>query len=116
MDETANLLIGLALILLAARVSAQIAVALKLPSVFGVLLAGVILGPSVTGLVPESAALQGMSTVGVVLLLFVAGIETDLVQMRRVGAAATLAAIGGVAAPMAGAYVVARYFGFGNAE
>ena len=116
MDETANLLIGLALILLAARVSSQIAVALKLPSVFGVLTAGVILGPHATGLVPQSAALEGMASIGVVLLLFVAGIETDLVQMRSVGAAAMFAAIGGVAAPMAAAYFVAKYFGYGDAE
>ncbi|MEI6136839.1 MAG: cation:proton antiporter [Chloroflexota bacterium] len=116
MDETANLLIGLALILLSARMSAQIAVALKLPSVFGILLAGVLLGPSVTNLVPQSAALEGMSTIGVVLLLFVAGLETDLVQMRKVGTAALLAAAGGVAVPMAGAFFLSRYFGYGNAE
>ena len=116
MDETANLLIGLALILLSARMSAQIAVALKLPSVFGILLAGVLLGPSVTNLVPQSAALEGMSTIGVVLLLFVAGLETDLVQMRKVGTTALLAAVGGVAVPMAGAFFLSRYFGYGNAE
>lgn len=116
MDETANLLIGLALILLSARLSAQLSVALKLPSVFGILIAGVILGPGVTNLVPESATLQGMSAIGVVILLFVAGLETDLVQMRQVGGAATLAAIGGVAVPMGGAYALSIWFGYGVAE
>ena len=116
MDETANLLISLALILLAARVSAQIAIRLKLPSVFGVLLAGVILGPSVTNLIPETPTLLGMSSIGVVLLLFVAGLETDLVQMRRVGVAAMLAAVGGVAVPMAAAFFLAQRFGYGTAE
>ena len=59
---------------------------------------------------------SGMANVGVVLLLFVAGLETDMVEMRRVGAAAMLAAIGGVALPMGGAWVVARWLGYGNAE
>lgn len=116
MDDTANLLIALALVLLSAQVSAQIARTLRLPGVFGVLMAGVLLGPSVTNLLPESPTLQGMAAVGVVILLFVAGLETDLVQMRRVGVAAALAAIGGVALPMAGAYLVALRFGYGAAE
>ncbi|TAJ17539.1 MAG: cation:proton antiporter [Dehalococcoidia bacterium] len=116
MESSAELLISLALILLAARITSSIATALALPSVFGVLVAGVLLGPSVTGLVHLSPALEGMSSIGVVLLLFVAGIETDLVEMRRVGIAATLAAVGGVALPMAGAAGLAIWFGYGVSE
>lgn len=116
MDETASLLLGLALVLIAARISSEATQALRLPGVFGVLLAGVLLGPGVANLIPPSAALSGMAGVGVVLLLFVAGLETDLVQMRRVGLAATLAAVGGVALPMAGAYALARWFGYGTGE
>ena len=78
---TPPFVIGLALILLSARLSAQLAVALKLPSVFGVLIAGVILGPSVTHLVPESQTLQGMASVGVVILLFVAGASSTLTDL-----------------------------------
>ncbi|MSQ29689.1 MAG: cation:proton antiporter [Dehalococcoidia bacterium] len=116
MESSAELLISLALILLAARITSSIATSLGLPSVIGVLIAGVLLGPSVTGLVHPSAALDGMSSIGVVLLLFVAGIETDLVEMRRVGVAAVLAAIGGVALPMALAAGLAIKFGYGTSE
>lgn len=116
MEASGDLLIGLALILLSARLASQFAGALGLPSVFGVLLAGVVLGPGVTDLVPPSPALDGMAHVGVVLLLFVAGLETDLVEMRRVGPAALLAAAGGVAVPMAAAYALARAFGFSVGE
>jgi len=115
-EPSAELLISLALILLAARITSSIATALALPSVFGVLIAGVLLGPSVSGLVHPSTALDGMSTIGVVLLLFVAGIETDLVEMRRVGMAATLAAVGGVALPMAAAAGLAIAFGYDTSE
>jgi Kef-type K+ transport system membrane component KefB len=114
--ESTNLLIGLALILLSARLAGQLSTRLGMPSVFGVLVAGVILGPGVTNLVPPSAGLEGMANVGVVLLLFVAGLETDLIEMRRVGAAAMLAAMGGVAVPMAGTWALARAFGYGHAE
>lgn len=116
MESSAELLISLALILLAARITSSIATSLGLPSVFGVLVTGVLLGPSVTGLVHLSPALEGMSSIGVVLLLFVAGIETDLVEMRRVGTAATLAAVGGVALPMAGAAGLAIAFGYDTSE
>lgn len=116
MESSSALLISLALILLTARITAQIATRFGLPSVFGVLVAGVILGPSVTDLIEPSAALDGMSAVGVVLLLYVAGLETDLVEMRQVGRAALLAAIGGVALPMAAGTGLAMAFGYGSSE
>lgn len=116
MEQTADLLIGLAMILLAARAAGGVATTLGMPSVLGVLLVGVVLGPSVTNLVPMSPALEGMSQIGVVLLMFVAGLETDLVEMRRVGSAALLAAIGGVAVPMVGAWALALQFGYGHSE
>lgn len=116
MHDSNQLLISLALILLSARLASQVASRLGLPSVFGVLVAGVVLGPGATGLIPMSAPLEAMSHIGVVLLLFVAGLETDLVEMRRVGLAASLAAVGGVALPMAGGAGLAMAFGFRPAE
>jgi len=114
--ESSELLISIALILLMSRITSQLATSFRLPSVFGVLMAGVFLGPSVTGLVEPTPVLEGLSAIGVVLLLFVAGVETDLVEMRRVGAAALLAAIGGVALPMAGGTALAIAFGYDTAE
>lgn len=116
MESSSSLLISLALILLTARIMSQLATRLGLPSVFGVLVAGVLLGPSVSDLIEPSAALDGMSAVGVVLLLYVAGLETDLVEMRQVGRAALLAALGGVAAPMAAGTLLAVAFGYGASE
>ena len=116
MESSSELLISLALILLTARITSQIATNFGLPSVFGVLVVGVLLGPSVTDLIEPSAALDGMSTVGVVLLLYVAGLETDLVEMRQVGRAAMLGAVGGVALPMIGGALLAIVFGYGTTE
>lgn len=116
MEDSSQLLIALALILLSARLSSQLASRLGLPSVFGVLVAGVLLGPGVTGLIQMTPTLEGMAHIGVVLLLFVAGLETDLVEMRRVGLAATLAAVGGVILPMAGGAGLVYAFGFSLSE
>jgi len=115
-DSSADLLISVALILLSARLSAQAASRFGLPSVFGLLVAGVVLGPSATDLIQLSEPLDAMSHIGVVILLFVAGIETDLVELRKVGRAALLAAIGGVALPMAGGTGLALAFGYDAAE
>lgn len=111
-----QLLISLGLILLGSRVAGQISARFGLPSVLGMLVVGILLGPTAFGLVEMSPILDGMSHVGVVLLLFVAGLETDLVEMRRVGLAATLAAVGGVAFPMATGTWLSWWFGYGVAE
>jgi Kef-type K+ transport system membrane component KefB len=96
--------------------------------VFGEILAGLILGPTVLNVLgwpifaaPEPGALHSapdllavirdLADVGVILLMFVAGLETDLAEMRRVGKVAFWAAFGGVVLPMAGGIAVAALFG-----
>ena len=95
---------------------------------FGEILAGLILGPTVLNVLgwpifaaPEPGALHSapdllavirdLADVGVILLMFVAGLETDLAEMRRVGKVAFWAAFGGVVLPMAGGIAVAALFG-----
>src|SRR5262249_59361106 len=56
------------------------------------------------------------SEIGVILLMFVAGLETDLDEMKRVGRVAFWAAAGGVILPMAGGAAAARAFGYGWGE
>ncbi|HWO94034.1 MAG TPA: cation:proton antiporter, partial [Dehalococcoidia bacterium] len=90
MEASGDLFISLALILLTARLGGQLSSMLGLPSVFGVLITGVVLGPSVTDLVEPTDSLGGLANIGVVLLLFIAGLETDLVELRTVGVPATL--------------------------
>lgn len=73
------------------------------PAVLGELLAGVILGGSMLGVIPADGSLHEMITllaeVGVAILLFEIGLETDLKEMFRVGPSASLVAVVGVAAP-----------------
>lgn len=110
--QSSNLLISLALILLAAKLAGLLSLRVGLPAVFGKLLVGLLLGPALLHIVRPTDALQAMADVGVVLLLFVAGLETDLVEMRRVGRAAMLAALGGVLLPFAAGAALARLYGY----
>jgi Kef-type K+ transport system membrane component KefB len=59
---------------------------------------------------------QVLAEIGVILLMFVAGMETDLKEMRRVGKVAFWAALGGVVLPLAGGAAAARLFGYGWGE
>ncbi|MBA2369044.1 MAG: cation:proton antiporter, partial [Candidatus Protochlamydia sp.] len=71
-------LIQLVLILLSARLMGEAAAYFKIPSVIGELMAGIIIGPSILGLVDISNPIHLLAQVGIILLLFEVGIETDI--------------------------------------
>jgi len=124
-----QILLCIAVVIVTAKLAATVASHLGLPLVLGELLAGVLLGPSllnVWGLhwlaptvsngISVSSIFKILADLGVVLLMFVAGVETDLSMMRRTVAPAFWAATGGVLLPMAGGYVLSRSFGFSVVE
>lgn len=111
MTASTNLLIWVALLLLAANLAGHLSQRVGLPRVFGKLIVGLVLGPAVLRLVPLTQSLQDMANIGVVILMFVAGVETDLIEMRKVGVAALLSAWGGVLFPLAAGTIVAVAFG-----
>lgn len=85
------------------------------PAVLGELLAGVLLGLSVTGLVdPKNEVLHLLAELGVVILLFEIGLETDLRRLLKVGVAASVVAIAGVVLPFALGYGVCRMLDLTN--
>jgi len=102
------------------------------PAVFGEVLSGLLLGPSLLNIlgwrvfapragggVPQfelDGVVQVLAEIGVILLMFVAGMETDLQEMRRVGKVAFWAALGGVILPFVGGAAVAHLFGYGWGE
>jgi Kef-type K+ transport system membrane component KefB len=101
----------LAAILIGAKLAGRVSQRFGMPAVFGELLLGVVLGPSLLQLVRTNDPLALLALVGVVLLMFRAGLETDLVQMRQVGLAAAAVAFGGVLLPLGGGYLLGRLFG-----
>jgi len=104
-------LLPLAIILVGAKLAGLVSQRAGLPGVFGKLLVGLALGPSLLGWIVPDDTLRLMAEVGVILLMFLAGLETDTREMRRVGVSALLAAVGGVVLPFLGGTVVARLFG-----
>lgn len=105
MDHTVHvvdLLLPIAMILLAAKVAGVLSTRIGMPAVFGELLVGLVLGPAGLGWVTSSESIKVMAEIGVVLLMFMAGMETDMVAMRAVGKPAFLAAAGGVVLPLVG--------------
>lgn len=98
------LIFQLAIILLASKIAGDISVRLKQPSVLGKLLIGIVLGPTVLGLVEDTDILKELSQIGVILLMFIAGLETDIDEFKRTGKASTLVGIGGIIVPFAVGY------------
>ena len=102
----------LAIIIIAAKLFGIIARKLRAPQVVGEIIAGLIIGPSVLGLVNQTDFLMQMAEVGVILLMFSAGLETDLKDLVKVGPIATLIACAGVFIPLVcGALFYMAYYG-----
>jgi Na+:H+ antiporter len=110
--DLASFLLAFASALLGAKLLGELCERLGQPAVLGELLAGVLLGPSVLGLVPLSAGILLIAEVGVLLLLFEVGLETDLEELLRVGGPAMTVAVVGMALPFAGGYLLTRAAGF----
>jgi Kef-type K+ transport system membrane component KefB len=108
--------LGLLVVMLgAAKIGGALAQRIGQPAVLGELVAGVLLGGSVVGLVdPTTEVLHLLAELGVVILLFEIGLETDLRQLMQVGGAATLVAAVGVGLPFVLGYAVCWGLGLGS--
>ncbi len=101
-----DLLVGLAIVWLAAKVAGESMERLGQTAVLGELLAGVVIGPGVLGLVHESAILHALAELGVLILLFEVGLESDLSGLLKAGIQSTLVALVGVALPFVAGFAV----------
>lgn len=110
MNLTVEMLLPLAGILVGAKLAGSASQRLGLPAVFGELMLGLLIGPSVLGWIHPNEALHLLAGIGVILLMFMAGLETDVKEMRQVGRASMLTAIGGVALPLAGGTALGLMF------
>ncbi len=102
-------LLVLAIILLSTKVLGLASGKVKMPQVVGALVAGLILGPSVLNLVIEDSFISVISEIGVIMLMFAAGLETDLQELKKTGLASFVIACAGVIVPLlggAGLYLV----------
>ena len=98
--ETHDFFLYLLVILLTARVFAELATRLQAPAVIGELFAGVVLGPSLLGWVEPVEAIKLMAEIGIILLLFEVGLETDIKRLVRTGLKSFVVAIAGFVLPL----------------
>jgi Kef-type K+ transport system membrane component KefB len=123
-----QLLLLLILILVAAKGAGSLSTRLGQPAVLGEILVGLLLGPTVLNVLgrglfqgglagdpihPDlTGVVHDLAEIGVILLMFVAGMETDLGEMKRVGKVAFWAAAGGVVLPFGFGILTGRLFGY----
>lgn len=114
--EVFESLVELLVILIAAKVGAEVMARLRQPAVIGELLIGAIIGASVLGWVggDDGGLLSTLAEIGVILLLFEVGLETDLRSFARLGASALLVALVGVVTPFALGFFAVKLLSIGS--
>lgn len=113
--ETYVIFKDLAIIIIAAKCCGLLARKLHAPMVAGEIVAGLLIGPSVLGLVNQNDFLAQMAEIGVLMLMFNAGLGTDLRDLIKTGPKAVLIACAGVAVPLGGGFLLYSCF-YGFAE
>ncbi|HKW10755.1 MAG TPA: cation:proton antiporter [Gemmatimonadaceae bacterium] len=114
-DPVAALLAALVAIFIATKVLGEMAQRLGQPAVLGELVAGVLLGGSVLGIVnPSDPTLAALAQIGVIVLLFETGLHTELQSLLSVGSIATTVGLAGVVIPFALGYATGLAFGLGH--
>ncbi|MBQ8297083.1 MAG: cation:proton antiporter [Ruminococcus sp.] len=104
----------LALILLSTKLFGLLTRKMKLPQVVGALLAGVIFGPGCLGLIEKTDFISSLAELGVILLMFTVGMETDINELKKSGKASFIIAVCGVIVPLIGGFAVAKLWGIGE--
>lgn len=107
-----ELLAALVAVLVGAKLLGALAQRIGQPTVLGELVAGILLGGSVLGVLdPHAPAIHALAEIGVLVLLFEIGLHTDIRSLASVGGSATTVAVVGVALPFAAGWLVARWLG-----
>lgn len=113
--ESVSIFKDLAIIIIMAKSFGIIARKLKAPQVVGEIIAGLLIGPCLLGWVQQTDFLSQMAEIGVILLMFSAGLETDLRELLKTGPIATLIACAGVFVPLVcGSILYMAFYGFSS--
>ena len=98
--DIASILTDILVVLVAAKLAAEVADRIGIPAVVGEIVAGIIIGPSVLGIVGTDEVLRVLGELGVILLLLQVGLEMDLVELGKVGRSSLSVAVVGVVGPL----------------
>lgn len=106
-------LLDIALILLGTKAFGLFTRKLRMPAVVGALIAGILLGPAILNWVQPSDLISSLSEIGVIVLMFGAGLETSITDLRKAGLKALVIAVLGVLVPLGLGYLVASFYNVG---
>lgn len=109
MEDKYLYLFSLAVILLSTKFLGLVSRRVQLPAVVGALISGIVLGPSFLDFIEYTDFIQKASEIGVILLMFMAGLDTDLNELKKSGVASFLVAILGVVLPLIGGFLCFKY-------
>lgn len=104
-----DFLFDLALILLSTKLLGILTRRVNMPQVVGALLAGLILGPAVLNILQETEFITNLSEIGVIVLMFTAGLETSIKDLKKCGLASSVIAIIGVVVPLLGGAILGHF-------
>ncbi|NJE85517.1 cation:proton antiporter [Thermococcus sp. CX2] len=107
-----DVFLEIAVILITAKLSGYLSSRLGLPAALGQIIGGIILGPSLLDFVTYDEGVKLIADLGVIMLLFLAGLETDVDEFKNVGLPAFLIASLGVAIPFLFGYAIAIKWGY----
>lgn len=111
MASEAFIFFDITLVIICAKVLEELFVRLKQPSLLGDLLAGILLGPTVFGVIRVTDNIESIAWLGIVLLIFLAGLESSIEDLKKYGRSAGVVAVGGVVATFSLALLVSFYLG-----
>lgn len=103
-------LIDIALILLTTKVFGMITKRLQMPQVVGALIAGLVMGPAMLNIIHNTEFLSQVSELGVIVMMFTAGLGTSLNDLKQTGKAGFLVALCGVIVPLIGGTILSLFF------
>ena len=107
--DVSTVILHIAIILIVARIFGELAAFFKIPSVIGELIAGVILGPTLFGFIEADGMIRVLAEVGIILLLFQIGLETDIGDLVNSGLKSVIVAVGGFVFPFILCFALSYY-------
>ncbi|KDB01433.1 Na(+)/H(+) antiporter NapA [Apilactobacillus kunkeei EFB6] len=109
-------ILSVSIILLASLITGKIFTKISLPPVVGQLIAGVIIGPAILNIVKPTNLISSLAELGVILLMFIAGLESDLKLLKKYFKPSIVVAIMGIIFPVVGIFYTSKLFALSNIE
>lgn len=111
-----NYILSIPIILLSALIMGTLFAKINLPSVVGQLVAGIIIGPAILNIVKPTSLISSLAELGVILLMFIAGLESDLNLLKKYFKPSIIVAILGIVFPVIGIFYTSKLFHLSNVE